>query len=222
MVTRALLLLTLLYGSQALAGQDATHAQLTDGPDSIEALLPLPKDLAAGRYVVQCEAWVGTKGRARRLTCYSPDADQRALAQAVRWAGMRAKFVSATREGKKVDVYMLLMVRIDTTQGEPMILAVPNNGADTARYGMSYSAPQRFNEFTWSGKTWVGHGRVLLWQKMRIDQDGKVLDYVVTNASGAPDWLVKRIEAQAKRMEFMPGYSQGKPVEMFYTEPVYD
>jgi len=38
----------------------------------------------------------------------------------------------------------------------------------------------------------------------------------------ALDWLVKRIEAQMKRMEFMPGYFEGKPVEMFYTEPVYD
>ncbi|HEV8334488.1 MAG TPA: hypothetical protein VGQ22_23905 [Steroidobacteraceae bacterium] len=49
-------------------------------------------------------------------------------------------------------------------------------------------------------------GRLLLWQKMRIDEDGEVLECLVINASGAPDFLVKRIEEQAKRMKFTPGY----------------
>jgi hypothetical protein len=221
-MARALLLLLLLFGCHAFAGQDATHARLTDGPDSIEKLLRLPKGLQAGRYVIQCEAVVGKKGRTRRFVCFSTHEGQSALIKAVRQAGQRARFVPATRAGKKVDVYMLVMVQIDTSQSEPLILAVPNNGVEAGRYGLSYSAPQRFNQFTWNSKTWMRSGRVLLWQKMHIDQDGKVVESVVTGASGAPDWLVKRIEAQMKRMEFMPGYFEGKAVEMFYTEPVYD
>lgn len=217
------LLLLLLCGCQAFAGQDATHARLTDGPASIESLLRLPKGLGAGRYIVQCEALVGKKGRATRFGCYSAQEGQDALVKAVRLAGKGATFVPATRAGVKVDVYMLVMVQVDTTQGEPLILAVPNNGVESERYGLMYSAPQRFNEFTWNADTWPRRsGRVLLWQKLHIDEDGKVLESLVINASGAPDWLVKRLEAQAKRMEFMPGYFQGKPVEMFYAEPWYD
>jgi hypothetical protein len=221
-MARTLLLLLLLCGCHAFAGEDATHARLTDGPDSIEKLLRLPDGLQAGRYVIQCEALVGKKGRTRRFVCFSTQGGQNALIKAVRQAGQRAKFEPATRAGKKVDVYMLVMVRIDTSKSEPLILAVPNNGVEAGRYGLSYSAPQRFNEFIWNGKTWMRSGRVLLWQKMRIDQDGKVVESAVTDASGAPDWLVKRVEAQMKRMEFMPGYFEGKPVEMFYAEPVYD
>jgi hypothetical protein len=217
-----MLLVMLLYGCEAFAGQNATHAQLTDGPDSIERLLRLPKRLEAGLYAVQCEALVGKKGRTRSFICYSAHEGQRALTRAVRLAGQHAKFVPATRDGVKVDVYMLVMVRIDTTQSEPLILAVPNNGVEAGRYGLLYSAPQRFNEFTWEGKTWLKHGRVLLWQKMHIAADGQVLESQVTNSSDTPDWFVKRIEEQMKRMQFMPGYFQGKPVEMFYTEPVYD
>jgi hypothetical protein len=223
LMARALLLLMLLCGCQAFANQDATHARLTAGPDSIETLLRLPKGLQAGRYVVQCEAWVGRKGRTHRFACYSAHEGQRALVNAVRAAGRRAKFVPATRTGVTVDVYMLVMVRIDTTQREPLILAVPNNGVEAERYGLLYSAPQRFNEFTWNANNWAGRsGRILLWQKMHIDEDGKVLECLVTNASGAPDFLVERIEEQVKRMEFMPGYFEGKAVAMFYTEPVFD
>lgn len=221
-MARALLLLLLLWGCQGFAGQDATHARLTGGPYSIETLLRLPKGLQADRYVVQCEARVGRNGSAQRFACYSAQEGQRALVKAVRAAGQRAKFVPATRAGVTVDVYMLVMVQIDTTQHEPLILAVPNNGVEAERYGLLYSAPQRFNEFTWNAETWGRRsGRVLLWQKMQIDEEGKVLECVVTNPSGAPDVLVKRIEEQVKRMEFMPGYFEGKPVSMFYTEPSF-
>jgi hypothetical protein len=223
LMARTLLLLLLLCGCQAFAGQDATHARLTEGPDSIESLLHLPKGLQPDRYVVQCEALVGRKGRTHRFTCYSAQEGQRALVGAVRAAVRQARFVPATRAGVTVDVYMLVMVQIDTTQREPLILAVPNNGVEAERYGLLYSAPQRFNEFTWNAETWGRRsGRVLLWQKMQIDEAGKVLECVVTNPSGAPEVLVKRIEEQVKRMEFMPGYFEGKPVSMFYTEPVYD
>jgi hypothetical protein len=57
---------------------------------------------------------------------------------------------------------------------------------------------------------------------MHIDEYGKVLEYQVINASGAPDYFVERIEEQVKRMEFMPGYFEGKPVSMLQIEPVFD
>jgi len=220
-MARALLVLMLLWGSQAVAGQEATHARLTAGPHSIESLLRLPKWLQAGRYTVQCEACVRSSGRTRWFVCYSADEGQSALAKAVAAAGRRAKFVPATRAGVAVDVYMQVMVRIDSTQREPLILAVPNNGVEAERYGLLYSGPQRFNEFTWMYLT-LQPGRILLWQKMRIDEHGKVLEYVVTNVSDAPNLLVERIEEQVKRMEFMPGYFEGKPVPMSYVEPWFD
>jgi hypothetical protein len=85
-------------------------------------------------------------------------------------AGRQAKFVPATRDGAAVDVYMLLMVRIDISDREPQVLVLPNNGVESERYGLYYIAPQRFNEFTWpSGQRAVRSGRALIWQKLRID-----------------------------------------------------
>jgi hypothetical protein len=58
--------------------------------------------------------------------------------------------------------------------------------------------------------------------KMHIDEHGNVLENRVTNVSDAPEFFVERIKEQVQRMEFMPGYFEGKPVPMFYVEPVFD
>lgn len=222
LMARAILLLMLLYGWQACAAV-TTPARLTDGPDSIESQLLLPKDLPPSRYVVHCEGSIRKNGRVDIFLCYTNDKPNRPLVNAVVRAAHRAKFVPATRDGKNAAVYMVVMVRIDITDQGALVLAVPNNGVDAQRYGLFYSAPQRFNEFTWNsgGLTSRAPG-ILVWQKIRVDEHGKVLEYEVTNPSGVAQFFITRIEHQIERMDFMPGYFEGKPVPMLYVEPVLD
>ena len=217
---RALLLLSLLYGWQASASV-TTPARLTEGPDSIESKFRLPEDLKVGRYIVQCEAWLRRSGRVRTFLCYSTEQSQRILVSAVARAGRQARFVPATRDGKAAEVSMQVMVRIDVTAQGPLILAVPNNGVEAERYGLFYTAPQRFNEFIWHGNhDPLKSSEVLLWRKMRIDEHGKVTEYKVERqAASVPQWFVEGLEEQIERMEFMPGYHEGKPVPMAYVEP---
>jgi hypothetical protein len=54
------------------------------------------------------------------------------LRQAVAYAARISRFVPATRNGEPVDVWAVLMVIVDTRLGEPLVLAVPNNGVETA------------------------------------------------------------------------------------------
>ena len=221
---RALLLLMLLYGWQASATVAmrvpiTTPAGLVEGPFSIESRLRIPDGLELGRYEIFCEAWVLGHGRANRFICYC-DKNSRELLRAVTSAGRKAKYVPATRDGKPAEVYMLLMVRIDITRQGPLVLVLPNNGVEHKRYGLFYVAPQRFNEFTWSGASRrYQPGVIVMWQKLLIDERGKVIDFRVENVSDAPPFLVKRIEDQVRRMEFIPGYFEGNPVPMLYAEP---
>ena len=221
---RALLLLLLLYGWQASATVAVrvrlTPAGLTEGPHSIESLLRIPDGLELGRYEIHCEAWILTHGHVNRFICYY-DKGTPALLRAVARAGRAAKFVPATRDGKPAEVYMLVSVRIDITKQGPLVLVLPNDGVEAKRYGLFYTAPQRFTEFTWNGATRdYAPGVVVMWHKMQIDERGKVIDFKVENVSDAPQSLVTRIEEQVKRMEFTPGYFEGNPVPMFYAEPV--
>ncbi len=217
---RALLILLLLYGGHASASV-TTPARLIEGAGSIESLLRLPEGLQPGRYVVQCEAWIRRRGRVRSFLCYATKEAHRPVVKAVSYAGRKARFVPATRDGKKEEVYMLVMVRIDITEQGPLILVVPNDGVEAGRYGLFYTAPQRFNEFVWCapGRP-IRTSDILMWQQMQIDEHGKVVEYKLENVAKVPEWFVGRIEAQVQRMDFMPGYFNGKPVPMHYVEPV--
>ena len=220
-MVRALLLVMLLFGWPAFGGV-ITPARLIDGPDSIESQLRLPQDLTPGRYVVQCEAWIRRQGRIRAFICYSSDPEDRDLVNAVARAGRQSKFVSATQDGRTIEAIMQVMVRVDTTGAAPLILAVPNNGADAKRYGPLYTAPQRLSQFTWYPSAYYTGGRILLWMNTQIDEHGNLIDYKLTNPSGQPKFFVERIEKQLKKTRFSPGHVDGKPVPMFHVEPVYD
>ena len=103
------------------------------------------------------------------------------------------------------------------------MLAVPNNGADRERYGLLYTAPQRFIKLErHPGLMPLGVQRdALVWMKLRIDESGNVTDYLLENANRASLRVVDTICSTIEDMEFMPGYYQGKPVVMFYMEPYY-
>jgi hypothetical protein len=70
---------------------------------------------------------------------------------------------------------------------------------DAARYGLLYTAAQRFNEFHWGDKSRLTREiarAVLIWQKLQIDEYGKITEFSVTNASEAPQSVVRQIEEQ--------------------------
>ena len=111
------------------------------------------------------------------------------------------------------------MVRIDITSQGPLVLAVPNNGVEAQRYGLLFAAPQRFNEFIWHGNhDPLESSNILLWRKLG-STSCKVIEYQLENVGNAPQWFVDGLAKQVERMEFMPGYYEGKPVPMAYIEP---
>src|SRR5688572_13362267 len=137
----------LACGGIASAHAASTPVRLTDGEHSIERLLHIPVDVPPGRYTVQCEAFVDKPGRARAFNCYSREGVPLSLESAVIKVGGRASFILATRDEVPVAVSMLIMVRIDVTAGGPLVLVVPNNGIEASRYGLFYTASQRFKGF---------------------------------------------------------------------------
>ena len=216
---RALLLL-LLFCAWHVSAAATQPARLTEGPDSIESHLRIPEGVPPGRYVVQCEAWLRRSGKVRTFLCYSAEKKHGPLVTAVALAGRQARFVAATRDGKPAEVSMQVMVRIDITSQGPLVLAVPNNGVEAERYGLFYTAPQRFNEFIWHGNhDPLKSSDILLWRKLRIDELGKVIEYRLENVGNVPQSFVDVLAGQVERMEFMPGYYEGKPVPMAYIEP---
>jgi len=113
----------------------------------------------------------------------------------------------ATRAGIAANVYLVLAVLVDTRLGEPLVLAIPNNGADRGRYGLLYTAPQRFVDLQpRSTLPPLGvRSDSILWMKMRIDENGKVTDYSFENAERTSIRAIEKSEKSIASMEFMPG-----------------
>lgn len=217
-----------LSSAFAIAQAADVPARLLVGEESIEELLRFPKDLPLGRYEVFCETLIRRNGSAARSYCYSKaDAQSERLAEAVERAARAARYVPATRDGTRVNVYMVTMAIIAITPQEPLVLVVPNNGVEKARYGLLYTAPQRLNQFSWHDPTLdqvrlvQAHRDVLVWMRLSIDEHGKITDKGLTNASGAPALVVDAIDRHIDKMDFIPGHHDGKPVPMLYLEPSF-
>jgi hypothetical protein len=222
---RHLFLAIALFGTGLLPAHAIdSPAQMVTGKRSIEELLNIPEELKPGRYTLNCGVLIGTSGWVLFARCYprvgSAPTD---LQKAVMYAAKTALFEPATRNGKRVEVFTTLTVKIDTTMSEPLILAVANDGSDAGTYGPLYTAPQRY-----------GGSRIkpplrrpqeplraaVVWIELQIDEQGAMTKSKVINTAGAPQWWVDTVDEATKKMTFIPGYHDGKPVPMQFVQPM--
>jgi hypothetical protein len=155
------------------------------------------------------------------------DPAPRSLIAAVISATERARFLPATRAGKPIDIYVVLMVLVDTTLGEPMILAVPNNGVERHKYGLLYTGPQRVlkkGEPRLYDPTVVlsTRGDMLVWMQFQVDDRGAVRDFRVAQASYTTSRTLRELRKRVSKWTFLPGEHEGRPTAMLYVEPYFD
>lgn len=222
---RRLLLLLALFGAGLLPVRAAdSPAQMVTGKRSIEELLRVPKGLTPGRYTLHCGVLIGNSGWVLFARCYPRTGyAPRNLLRAAIHAARTSLFVPATRNGKKVEVFTTLTVKVDTTLSEPVILATPNDGEDADKFGPLYTAPQRY------GGSHVNppflrqrdpRRAAVVWLKLQIDEQGRMTACAVINKAGAPGWWVDAVNDAAKQMTFIPGYHDGKPAPMQFVQPM--
>lgn len=227
LLTSALLSGTAFFShAPALAETVYSPARLLEGERSIESLIEVPEALPAGLYIVQCETWISTSGQPRWLGCHSDRKLPEDLVAIVERAGVQAAFAPARRDDKPMQARMQLSVRIYVGRGGPLVLAVPNNGADADKYGLLYTAPQRLTGIRWPVLTrvrdaYLKDNPLLIWLMLDVNEAGKVTQAALRNASQADADLVTAFELQMRQLEFIPGFFEGKPTSMMHVEPLY-
>ncbi|MDY6945240.1 MAG: hypothetical protein SXG53_05950 [Pseudomonadota bacterium] len=205
------------------AHASSTPARLTLGEDSIEELIRVPDGLALGQYKIFCEAIIAATGATQGFYCYSAAGTPVTLVNAAVRAGEKASFIPATLDGQKQAVYMLMMVVVQITNSEPLVLVVPNNGVDAERYGLFYTAPQRLNSFRWRTSKVVPSQRedARVSMTMRIDEKGNVTERAAVNVSGADPLLLSVVDDRMSTLQFIPGYFNRKPAPMLHVEMMH-
>lgn len=222
---RHLFLVIALFGAGLLPARGAdSPARMISGKRSIEELLNIPEELKPGRYTLNCGVLIGTSGWVLFARCYPRSGFAPTdLQKAVMYAAKTSLFEPATRDGKRVEVYTTLTVKVDTTMSEPLILAVPNDGSDVGKYGPLYIAPQRYGGSRINPpmrrQQWPPRAAVV-WLELQVDEHGGITKSKVFNTSNAPQWWVDTVDEAAKKMTFIPGYHDGKPVPMQFVQPM--
>ena len=224
MVVRCLLGAALSYPLLVWASDPIyTPARLLEDERSIEALLQIPSGLPNGLYTVQCKTWIMKSGRPWHFACRSDQKLLHDLVRSVEFAGGKAWFVPATRNGGAVEARMLVTVRVYVTSEGPLTLAVPNSGTEVDKYGLLYTAPQRLTRIDWPA---IPHDAImkdstLLWAVLLVDERGKVMEFGLKNASHTDTGFAIQFRAQLGTLRFIPGSFEGKPASMMYVEPFY-
>jgi hypothetical protein len=197
-----------------------TPARMLEGKYSVENQLKVPALTPKGRYTILCEAIIKKSGRAEDPLCHV-EASTRTfgLVAATSRALHYAHFAPASRQGAPIDAYMVLMARIDVTDRDPLILVVPNNGAEQRRYGLLYTAPQHVNEF-YDDYSTVSTKPMSVWMTMYVDENGKVSNGELIYPLNMSAEHLQHIKESMMRMDFIPGHVDGKPVAMWHMEPV--
>lgn len=196
-------------------------AQLGSGPDSIHGRFRAPPDLADGIYSLRCEAVVGSTGKARQFACLSGrGTNPRSLIRAVTRAGKAARFEPAREHGKPVAIFMAVTMLLRMQDGVPVVGFFPNDAEHWATFGLDYVSPQRVNQFgDMVGNSGVQPLSGSIVMKLFVERDGTVSDYALEHDNGP---MVDRYRARARRaisrMEFRPGFVNGRPHAMHYVE----
>jgi hypothetical protein len=213
----------------ATAMADLVPARLPVAEGSIEELLRIPEDLLPGQYAVNCETHVRTTGQSENFNCYASSAVPEPLRKAVIDAGNKARFVPAIRDGREIDVRMLLSTLVYIGNGSrPLVLATPNIGTDRNRYGLLYSAPQsildsRRRRGPLSAlDLQTPFNEVHLWMALEIDAAGQVTGREILSAPRESALRIRELDSRIEGMKFIPASDGDKSVPSIYIEAIYE
>lgn len=198
----------------------AKPALLIDSPAQLEMISehfrPWRKSAEQMR-IVKAAGYVQKSGELRGLCCISTNYRARSGWRSLSERLQSLKFEPAIVDGEPREVFVnfAFMVRNGTDGVETR--AAMNHLRSVDKHGLYYVAPQRLRK----GSMWPEYknryGPVTVSIATLIDADGKV-DMLNEERFDKADRLIKHLANEVKQACFIPGFADGKPVEMPYLE----
>ena len=168
-----------------------------------------------------CYARILGGGDIQRNICFESSSMDQKFNDAVE-AGMKdAKVTAASVNGKKYAVGLYYRVVFIRQEGKSFIGVYPNWGNDVDKYGIEYSAPQRYSTALRPAICTDVWSRFRAFATMRIGIDGAVKGDVSMELSALnidDERCADSIEDLHKSLEYIPGEYEGDPVDATYVE----
>lgn len=175
---------------------------------------------------VYCQSVVKAIGAASETTCYNKEGNH-TLAGAVAHSVNEQDFWPAHVNGRAVSVRVNYRVVVKGQDDKLRVRVLPNLGAMQAEYGEHYVAPQeRLDEPGWyeyyaekkakEATPFFSHKENHVRVATQVKQNGTAKRPVVIEAERGSLKKAKVLEAGLRKASFIPGFVDGKPVEMPY------
>ncbi len=170
-------------------------------------------DGADFQVTVPCNSGVDRQGNISLATCFGGDEASRAFEFYVSRATERSKMIPATINGRRRPVSIYFTVVFRRHQGVASVMVFPHQFLNAATLGAEYVAPQLItDEFYGRLSPLCRNMRIMF--RFTVDTKGRTKNPRLHRGDASADACVRAVERRVKRLRFVPGQVDGKPVEM--------
>lgn len=209
---------TLLITSAGAWPAETQPARIGEHGLSLAKRIVFPEVPGDYTVFIRCEAKVLPAGNIEEAGCYGDEKVDTQFYRAVQLASNSATLTPAKVDGKSASVLLLFSVIFRQQGGDRVIAVVPNHGTNAKKFGMNYTAPQRYGR----NNQYLPRGEIgLLWVDATMSADGKVsaIEYIDTQ------WSNKETKRYAKdymkNNSFIPGFVSGVATDMRFVKPIF-
>lgn len=223
---KSLLALTLLsfsatsYSMTSLADTHFSPAEFNFSGSDIAQQVTKSNPGQTMNIAVYCQSEIGAQGENLKTQCFEKSGNT-TLEQQISKAVQAQSFTPASIDGEGIAVRMNYRVIYQQDDSSQSVILIPNLGSLQSKLGVNYVEPQERLMNGWFSKVSVKlagsssffkHGGELVRAKATIKRDGQSSAVTMID-KGAQNSSIKNALKQA---EFIPGFVDGKAVDMPY------
>lgn len=213
-----------IFGISAAAVGAEDYRPASFGFDGAQ-LVSQMATISTGDHILYCRADVKANGQAENTHCFGKTLSSYTATSAEK-AINDLPFSPAQVDGQSIPVRMSFRISLQESEGVTLAKMVPNLGTMTAKYGVTYVAPQeRLDTSDWytrysksselNGEAFIDKG-VNTRIGTLVKVNGRPEQVRVLDTASGFNKDSKKIESSIKRARFIPGMVNGKVVEMDY------
>lgn len=197
-------------------------ANLKESGLAFKNMIKFPKVDWEGTMLIRCDAHISHLGAFLSNYCFDKSSKAYPFVSAINRAAHNGKIKPAKINGKSHAVWFQYYVVFSKKGKKSLVEVVQNSGLQVDTYGTEYTSAQRYKED--SGSFAAGCGTLYvntIKVKAIIGKDGKVKGTKVDGkeiSETCKNNLIKDFSEQ----EFIPAFVEGKPVDSFYEEEIFN
>lgn len=197
-------------------------ADFKDSGSSFSKNIKFPAIKWEGTMVIRCDAYVSHLGKFLSNYCFDKSEKAFPFVSAINYIAKNARIKPARVDGISKEVWFQYYVTFTKKGKKSLIEAIQNSGLQAGTYGTNYTSAQRYKDD--SGNFAVGCGTAydnMIIVKAIIGVNGKAKATQV-EGKNISETCKENLIRDFSEQEFIPAFVNGKAVDSFYSEEIFN